>query len=137
MKRYIFLDIDGVICLDDGYDEKSIHNLNKLISIYSPKIIISSDKRLEFTSIALKKELISNGLLLNEFDITDSVSSYKTIEEKRYLEINKYIKDNGVVNYIVIDDLNLQNYFENRFIKTSYSIGFTEDNINQINNKLF
>jgi len=132
-QKILFLDIDGVLELDKGFDKASVENLNFIIDKYNPYIVISSDQRIEYTNTALKKKLQKASVKANIKDFTTTnIRKYDSTEEKRYLEINDYIETHSIDDYVVIDDMSLGKYFKNRYIGTSYAYGFTKNNIKEI-----
>lgn len=104
--KYLFLDFDGVLNggnYPSGYyfNPENIYVLNLLLQKFEPKIIISSSHRLTMTD----KELIQ---VLKEHNVykVESLFLGTTIRQymKRAKEIKKYIKDNKIDDFVIIDD---------------------------------
>lgn len=127
-KRILFLDHDGVICLPDNFgtrwngngngvfdnfDKKSIRVLNKIIEETDCEIVISSDWRLHCDLKFMSEFYLTQGIIKKPIGYTESLNQHPTLEgldkliERRVREINKYIIDNNVQNWVVVDDLNL------------------------------
>lgn len=132
----LFLDIDGVLNSLEYYmnppedsfnsyplsefDKRAINIINKLIvECNISKLVISSDWRNVWT----KKELVnifnSVGLKMPSYvDTTECFINEFSDDEYdkigRGYEIQKYINDNDVINYIIIDD-------DNRFLEEQQS----------------
>lgn len=125
MKKYIFLDIDGVInpIGNDAVKEDSIYSLVSLLNEiksnnFLPVIVISSSWRLmnnlNDIILYLGKEVKS---LTHEFDIICSKEIYTNFENNdgketqinnRYLEIKNYLEEHNIQfnNYVILDDSN-------------------------------
>lgn len=132
----LFLDIDGVLNSfeyfsnppEDSFsayplcefDKRAINIINKIISECDiSNLVISSDWRNTwtkeelitiFTSVGLKvpSKVDTTECFINKFSVTE----YDKIG--RGYEIQKYINDNNVINYIIIDD-------DNRFLEEQKS----------------
>ena len=128
----IFLDIDGVICLDDWH-KPSIDLLNKLIKETDAKIVFTTDRILNTGFPELECELKHVGLVFNEYDCIEK--DYHTniclLEENRCKQIVDYLNKHQITdNFIILDDLQLSKCFidENEwinkyFIQTNYTVG--------------
>lgn len=111
---HIFLDIDGVLNnaknkndeLGLDISPRNVAVLKDLLKkLKSYTIIISSDWKYCLTDLDLFSTYY--GILYK--DITENISLYNSMsrEERRYQEIHKYIKKHKVEDYVIIDDLEL------------------------------
>jgi len=125
--NYIFLDIDGVLnSRSFGIEEDKLKLLNELVVKTNSNVVISSSWRLESSLYNILKDKIENVV----GKTTNLLSRYTTIEKYdkiRLKEIKKYIGNNNIVNYVIIDDLEFNNLNIKNFYKTEMHIGLTEE----------
>jgi hypothetical protein len=136
-KKYILLDIDGVIATTAQYnskkknwhpmydcyrfDEKCVKIFNDIIEKTNPIIILSSDWKDHYT-IAVMNEIFKwNGVNAEVSGITSSswgvqFTSLQQLEECRSYEINKYATENQLTKWVAIDDLNLKLWIPENFV---------------------
>jgi hypothetical protein len=158
--KVIFLDNDGVICLQynwgtrnkkwskyrsvnpnsskvirevpveirfDNFDKKSIDVLNSILKETDAEIVVSSDWRRHATLEELGDYYEAQGIIkrpigmTEEFHFTNWVSEgfipdhgefpwdrYENLEQHRYFEILRWLRDNPeVTHWVAIDDLNM------------------------------
>lgn len=125
---------------DDGYNiaavyldwhQEAISNLKKLLDESKAKIVITSNwrylgfdylKRL-FKIHGLDKYLLEMTMDYQQFD-EKIVAKYKEIEKygifirNRVLEINEYLNSHEVSQFVIIDDIDLSNFFPDHFVRT-------------------
>lgn len=125
---------------DDGYNiaavyldwhQEAISNLKKLLDESKAKIVITSNwrylgfdflKRL-FKIHGLDKYLLEMTMDYQQFD-EKIVAKYKEIEKygifirNRVLEINEYLNSHEVNQFVIIDDIDLSNFFPDHFVRT-------------------
>lgn len=125
---------------DDGYNiaavyldwhQEAISNLKKLLDESKAKIVITSNwrylgfdylKRL-FKIHGLDKYLLEMTMDYQQFD-EKIVAKYKKIEKysifirNRVLEINEYLNNHKVSQFVIIDDIDLSNFFPDHFVRT-------------------
>lgn len=127
-KSTIFLDIDGVMVTTHQYfgkyhkeynghpyDPKCVKVLNEIIEKTNSVIVLSSDWKLHFTLIEMNNIFKINGINDIVSDYTPSLwgvgegmfGSLQQLEECRAAEIQKYVDEHGITNWVAIDDLNL------------------------------
>lgn len=143
MNNIIFLDLDGVLIntfpvwkkdeLDeDGYskfNEKLVANLNSVLN-YNPKIkiVVSSSRRVGKDMDRLEEIFSFRGI---KGKLIDKVPEPEGIYTSREKEISKYIEDNKVKDFLIIDDdkslLDLSDRYINGLILTEYREGFNEE----------
>lgn len=125
---------------DDGYNiaavyldwhQEAISNLKKLLDESKAKIVITSNwrylgfdflKRL-FKIHGLDKYLLEMTMDYQQFD-EKIVAKYKEIEKygifirNRVLEINEYLNSHEVSQFVIIDYIDLSNFFPDHFVRT-------------------
>jgi len=142
--KYIFLDFDGVFFINDVLCEDCVKNLNHIIKETDAKIIISSDWRKHHTLEQLNLFFIHWNIISDISGFTENLfpigGSLSRIEDYRCNEIEKYIRDNRIENYIIIDDLELYNGYyrkkNDRFFNTLFYKGITNEISESIIKKL-
>jgi len=138
----IFLDIDGVLrthksdlewsqqlCIpipsnvhDRRFDKKIVSNINEIVGYTRAKIVVTSTWRVKHSLEELKRIFRDNGISAEIIGKTD-------IGLTRGEEIEQYISDNEIENYVVIDDqVNdiLKSIPKERVIKVDPTIGFED-----------
>ena len=148
-KKYLFLDIDGVLNSFDDYNmtgdeflknledisfvlsKKQMFLLNRIIKEYNPVVILSSYWRKRYSV----KEL-NNIFKRNGFEGKISGITNKTGEEHkdRWKQINRYITDNKLKEYIILDDEDITSEKReiDNFIRTDSYKGLTEKHLSEI-----
>lgn len=138
MKKYIFLDIDGVLTTisesmdtdnllywkDNSwaknlnvhypFNEDCVKILNDILKETGAEIILSSDWRKHRTLEQLDIIFKNNGVIKSPIDITPNYrNNYSNFEYARSVEIVHYIVENtiDINNIVVLDDLNLEMLF--------------------------
>ena len=138
--KYIFLDIDGVLIkFKDSksvkhfefnekkfWDKEAIKDINELVKETNAKIIISSSYRKTKTIKEMEAEFKKVGLDVKIHGVTPSLKDLK-----RGDEVKKYVDDNNIKNFIIIDDQehNFKDIFPDKFIHTQTSVGFTKEEL--------
>lgn len=141
-KMTIFLDIDGVLrthksdlewslrlgvpipvsVYERRFDQKAISRINEVVGYTRAKIVITSSWRVKHSLEELKQILRDNG-------ISNEIVGKTEIGLNRGEEIEQYISDNEIENYVVIDDqVNdiLKHIPKERIIKVDPLIGFED-----------
>jgi hypothetical protein len=113
----IFLDIDGVLrthrsdlewsqllgvpiplsVYDRRFDKKIVSYINEIVGYTRAKIVVTSTWRVKHSLEELKQIFRDNGIITDVVGKTD-------IGLNRGEEIEQYISDNEIENYVVIDD---------------------------------
>lgn len=110
--KVIFLDVDGVLNSDEYFDRiqnldiegieseidiNKVKLLKKAVDTTGAKVVLSSSWRYTKNALALKKLLADYGIR-----ITDSTP---VVENKRGLEIKKWLENNdNVEDFVILDD---------------------------------
>ena len=149
-KRYLFLDIDGVLNSFDDYsmtgdnflknlhkisfilNDKQIQLLNQIVEQYNPTIILSSYWRTRYSLKKINKIFKKKGFIGEISDKTDE----KGKEHKdRWGQIKRYIRKKGVKNFIILDDETIsENEICPNFIKTNSYKGLEKTHLQEIDN---
>ena len=140
----IFLDIDGVLRTHKSdlewslklgepipdlckryFSKISVNNLNEILGWSRAKIVVTSTWRTLVSFDDLKKIFKYNGIISEVIDITQ-------IGINRGEEIEQYIFDNNIVDYVVIDDnvndiINVIN--KERVVKIDSKIGLEDEKL--------
>ena len=133
--KIIFLDVDGVLNNDKtadtipviryiGLDQDKIDLLQKIVSATDAKIVLSSTWRrytecFEYLIKRLGQDL-SNKI----------IGRTPVLWKNRYDEIVHWLSEqNNITDFIVLDDLDDEDLekFGDKFIKTLYTVGLTEE----------
>lgn len=114
----IFLDFDGVITTLESkwkIDISKIELINKLCNNCNAKIVVTSSWKHgsntvnEFINyiknyfLKHKDYYLDNDYMINEF-INNIIDITHTVGSVRGEEIQQYINDNGIINYVILDD---------------------------------
>lgn len=158
-RKIIFLDIDGVLNSNDFSEEvtkeysvnaEKVRILASIINRTKAEIVLHSAWRFWFDEklnpIAKGGEILSRALLANNLRIsgitpdlsTEEIRKTKKFSKVKANEIKSWlIKNPDVDNWIVIDDLNLNDEdIRRRQIRPDSKMGLTEDDIG-VASKLF
>lgn len=141
--KVIFLDIDGV--LNNWYHPELINLdnlfvLKKIIKLTNAKIVIISSNKYTYQRLGLKNYQgsyfakymdILNREDIEIFDVTpyigENQSDLKEKEIKKYLESNPLITD-----FVIIDDEIVSKFFKKEQVRTLYTTGLEDSNINEV-----
>ena len=130
---YVFLDIDGV--LNAPGDKNIVYNMievNKLnmfirfVNEVDANVVITSDRRL------YKEEVYSIKLALSKCKNVDILSD-KRFFRHRGQEIEHYIRENNIYNFVIFDDVDdgisqIEN-LKDKFILVNYLSGLKEEDV--------
>ena len=148
--KVIFLDIDGVLATDKEFmmnrtkfqtkhpEAKELHIpypfnpgcvkiFNEILQETDAKIVLSSDWRLHWNLEDLDKIFKFNGVIKSP-EATTSFFKWKMssgLELDRVKQIEQYISNSEITNWVAIDDLNLSNLGD-RFVRTKDSEGLKQ-----------
>lgn len=117
MERYIFLDVDGVLNSDStteytpngfvGVSNENIEVLKKILNVSGAKIILTSTWRLDwernYENCATDGKYLVDRLKEFGIEITDKIPGEERLAY-RGEEIDTYVKQHNLKNWIVIDD---------------------------------
>ena len=139
-KPHIFLDIDGVLALDNEmywesekhwypkfnkyrFNPKAVKVLNAICEKTDPVIILSSDWKDHFGIPDMNEFFEWNGLTHKINAYTPSswgtiFTSFQQLEECRAHEILTYVEAHDIRKWVAIDDLDLKPWIPNNFVHT-------------------
>ena len=155
-KPTIFLDIDGVLAThkqymmnctnfhynyewasDLGvpypYDDKCVKVFNEILEKTDADIVLSSDWRIRWDLEQLDKIFKANNIIKSPVDVTEYFP-YGGIQLERWRagEIDAYIKKHNIDNWVIVDDLNMKQFFPDdvtRVFVTTDSEGIKKSSI--------
>ena len=149
-KKYLFLDIDGVLNSFDDYkmsgksflknlnnisfilSGKQINLLNQIVEKYNPTIILSSYWRTRYSLDEINKLFRERGFI---GEITDKTDEIGEEHKQRWNQIKRYIKEHDVKNFIILDDEKIsENETCPNFIKTNSYKGLKKNHLKEIEN---
>lgn len=141
MKNVLILDLDGVLIttpswrrdeLDiDGYskfNEEAIANFNMLTDGLNFELWLISDRRRGKT-LEQFNEIFKSRNIKKQIDGMIPIYGYIT----RYQELQNFISENKIENFVIIDDDNsLENLEDKNFwVKTKSLMGFGKEELNE------
>jgi len=153
--KYIFLDIDGVLATLRQYysnnrkwhkefkvynfDKKCVNVLNAIMEETNAIIILSSDWRINYDLEIMNRIFQYNNVKAVINDFTEDFWGDRSLNKAmrydlakcRANEINKYIVDNNISTYVVIDDLDMNEWFPNNFVCTEDHQGIKKSNVKE------
>ena len=89
------------------------------------KIILTSSYRKKYTKNQINKKLKKEGFKGEVIDFTEAIK-----HEDRWFEILKWMNNNNLNKYIILDDEendNIKKHFPDNFVECNHHYGFTED----------
>jgi len=134
--KTIFLDIDGVLATDKQfrinrekfkhnnkwaaeydvpypYDKDCVKIINEIVESTGAQIVLSSDWKLHYNLDTMDKIFEANGIKTKPVGTTEDFGySGLLLEMWRASEIVSYIDKHDVGQWVVIDDLNMQKWFD-------------------------
>ena len=125
----IFLDIDGVLCINGKFQESSFSYLEKVVKKSNSKVVLSSNWRND----SYHKKIIELELKKYNIEIYDVTPNFN---DKRPLEILFWCFINTPRKYIIIDDRNLYREFIHLKISGRNTFNSVYSKIYNINNLL-
>lgn len=129
MKKFLYLDIDGVLCLGSeihpkltewGYvhrfNARAVQMLNEILEVTGADMIISSDWKRHYSLESLQGIFQWQKVIKAPIDITPSVkfSSMQLLEENRAKEILEHVDNIKPGFWVAIDDLDLRTWINDR-----------------------
>lgn len=135
MKKFIYLDIDGVLCLGSeihpkltqwGYvhrfNAKAVKMFNEVLEKTSADIIISSDWKDNYSLKDLQEIFTWQKVIKTPIAVVPALK-FKTVqllEENRAAEILSHVEEHKPVYWIAVDDLDLKYWISNaHFVHTA------------------
>ena len=140
---HIFLDLDGVLALDQqiywsnpkkwnpklnqyGFDPKAVKVFNDICEITDAVIVLSSDWKDHYSVEQINEHFEFNGIASRISDTTPtlwgkSFFRLQELEECRATEIKTYVHEREIKHFVAIDDLDLMPWLEGNFVHTPKS----------------
>jgi len=160
MKKVIFLDIDGVLATESEFftnrtnfqkknevarelripypfNVKAVDVFNTILDETDAEIVLSSDWRTHWNLEELDGIFKFNVVKKSPIDVTSNIVKDTTmnLEEERTYQINLYVEEHKLENWVAIDDLKLD--LDERFFKTKSNMGIKQTGLkDKIINKL-
>jgi hypothetical protein len=156
LNNVIFLDIDGVLAThkqfmsnrkkfqdkhEDAkelnipypFDQKCVKIFNEILKETDADIVLTSDWRLFWKLEELDRIFKFNKIIKSPIAITSKTKlvSRSNLELNRTKQIEDFLDENTVLNYVVVDDLHLDLYLTEKFVKTKDLQGLKESNIKE------
>lgn len=148
-KVTLFLDLDGVLIITKSWDQDMmaedgysifhpmlVKNLNTLLEKWNFEIVLSSSRRKD-------RSLEEFNQIFRNRGIHHSITAYTPISTEnlsRKQEIEKYINENNVQNFIILDDDKCLNELDaaskEKLVLTKTMLGFTKDKLEEAIEKL-
>ena len=130
--KILFLDHQGVLYTKnhpnpgvlDNFDTENVKILNEILKKYEDiEIVVSSDWKNWVSLLEMSDFYTKQNIIKTPIDYTQNImNKYSSWEEQRAMEIKRWIDENNIDDYIIIDDLNLSKYFnESNFIHITES----------------
>lgn len=117
------------------FDPKCVNILNEILKLTPTEIILTSDWRSHFSLPDIREIFIWNGVnqvpleytpfIFHKKDALGNHVLFEDMSEKRDIEITKYINDNNIENFYILDDMPLKCYPE-RFIRCKMDEGLKQ-----------
>ena len=138
--KYIFLDIDGVLNASGDkeivFNMMEVNKLNMFISFaleINANVVITSSRRIYTEEVKMIKLALSK---INSV----SVLSEERLHKHRGKEIEWYIKENKIDDFIIFDDnddmISSNVLLKDHFILVDYIVGLTKEDIIKARNIL-
>ena len=131
-KKYIFLDIDGVLnapgdkIIHEMFEENKLKLLIDFIVLNDCKIVLTSSRRTIESDVKIIKKVFES---YTELMLVSDRKMFKY----RGQEIEYFIKQNSINNYVIFDDNDngISDIFElkSHFVLVNYLTGLTEKDI--------
>jgi len=144
MNKILFLDIDGVICLDTSgheWDSVCVEYLRKVLDQTHSKLVITSTWKIQYLYRRLMFKRFKEFNLVKYLH-TDSITkniklTLDAYDGHRGREINEWLsRHSEVTDYLIIDDIyNFLPEHLSKFIKVNTIYGFGEKEYNLIINE--
>lgn len=131
MKKYLFLDIDGVLNEPGttGFERNRCRLINYIISQTGCYIVITSDRRL--TNGGFRQiEKIAEQFAWGEIFYTKPISKFLLSDLKRLKEIELFLEFNKCENYVIVDDMKLA--LNSNYVKIDPAFSLTEEDVNKV-----
>lgn len=131
--KTIFLDIDGVLVLEDApesyednpppFDKECVKIFNEILSETNAIIVLSSTWKKVWDLKRLDFIFKFNGVIKSPLDITSDLNN-------REKEITDYVQRKAVSDFVILDDMELD-IFPNHFVQCNMKDGLKQEGIKE------
>lgn len=131
MKKYLFLDIDGVLNEPGttGFERERCKLINYIRLQTGCNIVITSDRRL--TKDGIKQiEKIAEQFEWGDLEYTKPIGRFALSDFKRQKEIELFLWFNEFDNYVVVDDMLLA--LKSNYVKINPEFSLTKEDADKI-----
>lgn len=142
MNKVIFLDVDGVLNRDStksrdpagftGVDDELLGNLHELVSKSGAHVILTSTWKKDYTEKTPSGMYLDNKLRQYGIEIADVTHDDQGKMSRRGSGINRYLNQNHVDRWIVIDDdifMDYGNEIFNHLVLTNNKTGLSKGHV--------
>ncbi len=145
--RVMFLDIDGVLATEDSWkttefkfgkniyrwNDKCVNVLNEIITETNLEIVLSSDWRIHFDLPTLDEIFKWNNVIKSPVAVTDreKFSFSFNLEKDRIHQIERFLKNNPIKNWVCVDDLNLKSDIVPNFVQVDQEFGISHEGVKE------
>ena len=144
--KIIFLDIDGPLATDECFEKtemkfgkrlykwnsKCVDILNQILQETNAEIVLSSDWRRYFTSEELDQIFQWNNVIKSPIAVTDEIKRMSdSLEGERINQIDRFLKNNKIKNWVCVDDLNLKSDIVTNFVHVEPEYGLSADGVKE------
>jgi hypothetical protein len=152
--RIVFLDFDGVLNSIAGWRDRAlllrqklsrlewqarqlepelVERLNQIIDATSAKVVVSSSWRHGFSADELQQILELAGFTGDVIDVTPDAQGEGLFERRRpvaiYRWLEQYRERLQVSAYVVLDDIDMSDYFGDEFVLTEHRHGLQPQHV--------
>lgn len=146
IEKVIFLDIDGPLATDECYlktemkfgkrlykwNTKCVEILNQFLQETNAEIILSSDWRRHFNDEQLDEIFKWNNVIKSPIGKTDEIKRMSdSLEGERINQIDRFLKNNIIKNWVCVDDLDLNSDIVRNFVHVETEFGLSADGIKE------
>lgn len=145
--KIIFLDIDGPLATDECFaktemkfgkrlykwNEKCVNVLNEILTETGAEIVLSSDWRRYFTMDELDQIFKWNNVNKSPIAVTDEIKYRMSsdLEIDRIYQIDRFLKNNEIKNWVCVDDLDLKSDIVINFVRVETEFGLSADGVKE------
>jgi hypothetical protein len=147
IEKAIFLDIDGPLATDECFkttemkfgkrlykwNVKCCETLNEILNETGAEIVLSSDWRKFFTMEELEEIFKWNNIVKSPVAVTDEIKvSYSSRGDiDRIYQIERFLKNNQIKNWVSVDDLDLKSDIVPNFVHVETEEGLSADGVKE------
>jgi hypothetical protein len=147
IEKVIFLDIDGPLATDECgslriekfgvkiylWNEKCCNVLNEILNETGAEIVLSSDWRRHFNLEQLDEIFKMNNIVKSPIAVIDQ-DKYRLssrIDVDRIYQIDRFLKNNSIKNWVSVDDLDLKSDLVINFVHVETEFGLSANGVKE------